>query len=286
MKSKRQMIGSILSMLLLFSLSQLAVRTQSPPEEPLKEPNIVFVGRVLQVGAVSFAGVPASPRTLRVRVDAIIEKPKAVSLTQGQEVTVEVKDPSGFREGVQATFYTEAWIFGKGLAVRELRHEIATMRLQPRAVSRKREEHAKNKKQLDDAELRARIQAADVVVVGRVTEVRPHTMAAVGAPSKTIVTEHDPAWREAVVRVDSGIKGVQANQEVVVRFPASLDVAWRDIPKFKEGQQGTFILRKDQLSGTSRAMHAGGQVDAYMAVSAQDVLSVQDAQRVRALAQQ
>src|SRR5438132_8013343 len=89
-----------------------------------KQSSIVFAGTVSQLGATSFAGVPKSAQTIVVRVDSVLKKPSAVSLKSGDNVTVEVKDPSAFRDGTQATFYTDGWIFGSGIAVKELGHEI------------------------------------------------------------------------------------------------------------------------------------------------------------------
>src|SRR5882672_9083092 len=89
-----------------------------------KQSSIVFAGTVSQLGATSFAGVPKSAQTLVVRVDTVLKKPSAVSLKKGDNVTVEGKDPSAFRDGTQGTFYTDGWIFGSGVAVRELGHEF------------------------------------------------------------------------------------------------------------------------------------------------------------------
>jgi len=40
----------------------------------------------------------------------LLEKPSAVSLKKGDNVTVEVKILRTFREGTKATFYTDGWI--------------------------------------------------------------------------------------------------------------------------------------------------------------------------------
>src|SRR3984893_232446 len=91
----------------------------------VKQSSITFVGTVSQLAATSFAGVPKSSQTIVVRVDSVLKKPAAVSLKKGDTVTVEVKDPAAFHEGMQATFYTEGWIFGSGVAVKELGHADA-----------------------------------------------------------------------------------------------------------------------------------------------------------------
>ena len=255
---------------------------QTSRTEMLKQSNIVFVGTVAKPGAVSFPGVPASARTMVVRVDEVIEKPPAVSMPRGANVTVEVKNPSLFREGVQATFYTQSWIFGAGLALREVGHELMAAQ-QPTGPATPRERVVQTREALNEAELRARVQAADIVVVGQVQEVRAPSVNARGTGEPPQAREHDPEWREAVIRVESAIKGVQANQDVVVKFPASRDIAWHQAPKFQQGQSGTFILKRDQASGVPRAMLAGRQVNTYTALTAGDVLPADAAARIRAL---
>src|SRR5207302_11410442 len=89
-----------------------------------RQSSIVFAGTVSQLGATSFAGVPKSAQTVVVHVDSVLKKPSAVSLKKGDNVTVELKDPSAFQQGTQATFYTEGWIFGSGVAVKEVGHEF------------------------------------------------------------------------------------------------------------------------------------------------------------------
>src|SRR6195256_1135025 len=90
----------------------------------VKQSSIIFAGTVSQVAATSFAGVPKSAQTIVVRVDSVLKKPAAVSLKKGDNVTVEVKDPAAFQQGTQATFYAEGWIFGSGVAVKELGHDF------------------------------------------------------------------------------------------------------------------------------------------------------------------
>src|SRR2546425_11881288 len=70
---------------------------------------------------------------------------------------------------------------------------------------------------------------------------------------------------------------------VVVRFPGSPDVAWVGTPKFAVGQEGTFLLHKDSTTGSPLSVIAGRSVPAYTALHKVDVLSKQDATRVRAM---
>ena len=277
-----RLFGSVLGVVVLLAVTTSSAQGQSPRAELLKKSSIVFVGTVERVGAVSFSGVPVSPRTVVVRVDAVLEKPASVSLAPGDRATVEVQDSALFRGGTQATFYADGWIFGEGVAVREVGHEPSPVAMRTAAPGQNASEVSQTRKQLSDDELRARIQAADMVMVGRVLSVRQATLAAAGDRPPRI-TEHDPTWQEAVIRVVSGLKGVQADQEVVVRFPGSLDVAWHGAPKFKVGQEGTFLLQKDRVTGTPKTILAGAPVDAYTALDAKDALPTDQADRVRRL---
>src|SRR5437867_10403651 len=90
----------------------------------VKQSDIIFIGTVTQVGAVAVPEVPASDRTVVVHVEQVLEKPAAVALGAGDSVTVQTAQPGSLKPGSQATFYTTGWIFGQGVAVREVGHEL------------------------------------------------------------------------------------------------------------------------------------------------------------------
>ena len=272
--------GLLLGLALLCGVS-VAACAQTPTAKLLSASDTVFVGTVVEVGAASFAGVPVSARTLIVAVETVLVKPPAIPLEPGGRVTVAVKDPTAFRRGTRATFFTTGWILGDGVALQEVGHEIAPAAA---AAEDARAALSRAQAQLADAELRARLEAADAVVVGRVIAVRPATMAAMGAAPAPI-SEHDPQWQEAVIAVETTIKGAAAEPEIVTRFPASMDIQWYAVPKLAEGQEGTFILSRDTSSGTPLALHGGVRVGAYTALETGDVLPRAAADRVRALLQ-
>src|SRR5881409_2512959 len=245
----------------------------------VKQSDIIFIGTVTQVHAVAVPEVPASDRTIVVRIDQVLEKPAAVALTPGDSVTVQTARPGSLKPGTQATFYTTGWVFGRGVAVREVGHEPGRS---PVVVADQQEAVKRARRDVNDAELRARIEKAAMVVAGRVEQVRPAELAAAPARPKRI-SEHDPDWQEAIIHVEDGIKGAQAGERVLVRFPGSPDVAWVGTPKFAVGQEGTFLLHKDSTTGSPLTMNAGRSVPAYTALHKVDVLSKQDATRVRAL---
>jgi len=245
----------------------------------VKQSDIIFIGTVTQVGAVAAPEVPASPRTVVVRIDNVLEKPAAVALAPGDSVTVETVQPGSLKPGIQATFYTTGWIFGRGVAVREVGHEPGRS---PVVVADQQAAVARARLEVNDADLKAHIQRAAMVVAGRVEQVRPAELTAAPTRPKRI-TEHDPQWQEAIIQVQDGIKGAHAGEQVVVRFPGSRDVAWVGAPRFSAGQEGTFLLHKDSTTGSPNAKIAGREVPAYTALHKVDVLSKQDAMRVRTL---
>jgi len=248
----------------------------------VKQSSIVFSGTVSHLAATSFADVPKSSQTIVVRVESVVKKPSAVSLKKGDNVTVEVKDPSAFQEGTQATFYTEGWMFGSGVAVKELGHEIGPPGSEAmKAAGAGEKGNPQGPEQVGDQELQKQLNAADFVVIGRVTDV--HRWAV--PKSKTYrVSEHDPDWHEAVVEIQSVLKGgkIKGNK-IVVRFPQRNDVAWVHTPKFQKNQQGIFCLNKDQVSGASTAKVGGKQVTAYTCLGHGDALPMSEEARVKAL---
>jgi hypothetical protein len=248
----------------------------------VKQSSIVFAGTVSQLGATSFAGVPKSAQTIVVRVDSVLKKPSAVSLKKGDNVTVEVKDPAAFHDGTQATFYTDGWIFGSGVAVKELGHEIGpSVGETTKAAGANEKAHGQDQ-EISDQELRDRLNSADFVVIGRVTEVRRWTVPKSATHYR--VSEHDPDWHEAVVEVQSVLKGGQVKgNKVVVRFPGRNDVAWVHSPKFAKNQQGIFCLNRDQTSSVSTEKVGGRQVTVYTCLGHGDSLPMSDAPRVRSL---
>ena len=249
----------------------------------VKQSSIIFAGTVRQVAATSFAGVPKSAQTIVVRVDSVLKKPAAVSLKNGDDVTVEVKDPAAFQDGTHATFYADGWIFGSGVAVKELGHEIGPSGATSGATGTAEKTAGQLQQEISDQNLQRRVATADYVVVGHITDVHPWTIPkSVAARYRT--SEHSANWHEAVLQIQSILKGPKVKRnKMIVRFPQSRDVAWVNAPKFDKGQQGIFILQKDQVSGEPTASLGGYTVDAYTCLKPGDWLPMTDEARVRSL---
>jgi hypothetical protein len=91
--------------------------------------------------------------------------------------------------------------------------------------------------------LQDRVMSGELVVAGRVSDVRPAPEDVRRGPH----TEHDPHWWEAVIQIESVLKGQINEQRVVILFPSSGDVMWKNAPKFHEGEKGIWVLRREKM---------------------------------------
>jgi hypothetical protein len=283
MNTSRFFLAGILLVGLLVSGASLLASGALPQATnqatPAKQSSITFVGTVSQVAATSLAAVPKSAQTIVVRVDSVLKKPAAVSLKKGDTVTVEVKDPAAFQEGTQATFYTEGWVFGSGVAVKELGHAAPPS---GGAAETGEKPVEQSPSEITDQGLQRQIAKADYVVTGRITDVHPWAVPKSAAP-RYRTSEHSANWQEAVLQVQSVFKGPKLKRNrIVLRFPQSRDVAWVSAPRFEPGQQGVFILQKEDVSGAP-ANSAAAKADVYTCLRPGDYLPMTDEARVRSL---
>lgn len=276
---------AIKTLTLTISFLVLGVRLPgSQSREWMKSSSIVFSATVESVASTSFEGAPASADSVVVRVDTVLTKPDSVVLKSGDRVTVGALDPSTLGPGTQAVFYTRGVIFGQGLFVQEVGHQLTgetatEAPATPQTISQMQEE-------IKDEQLLERMRAAEMVIEGEVTQVRPDSQPAGTVESPARISEHDPDWHEAIVEVTSALKGAEEGQQVVVRFPASRDIQWYFAPKFSEGETGVFILSSDQISGVETVSFQGTVLKTYTAMEAEDVQPASAADRLRRLLEQ
>jgi hypothetical protein len=221
----------------------------------------VFRGTVAQQASATFAEVPISDQTVVVRIDEVLDAPEALRDFAGQPVTVRLESGQTVEDGKDYVFHTDSWLYGAGLAV------IATS-VEPigaESVSRLRAEASSRPVE----KVRARADRADLVVTGQVKEVRQVE------PLPGKISEHDPDWQEAVIRVDQVVGGkasrtAAAGQDVVVRFAASRDVKWARAPKFPVGQEGVWMLGEKTQEHAALRAAAAVPSNHYLVLDPQD----------------
>jgi hypothetical protein len=222
----------------------------------------IFTGTVKQLRAASMPGVPVSDHTIVVHVDETLSAAQTLDNFTGQDVTVYLTKPGSVEVGQTWVFFTNGWLYGKGLAVQEVgRLGVKDDRVEGvggsdelrRALAELRQKEA-------DRALVARMASAPLVISGKVVSTRP-------APEgRRPTSEHDPDWWEATIEVSSTHKGTAPGNQITIKYPNSKDELWIDSPKFHEGAEGTWILRMNRAEkGTERM-----RIEGYTALSPLD----------------
>jgi hypothetical protein len=255
--------------------------TASTTETPTPEANFVFQGTIQRLNAATMSQVPVSNRTVVVRVDRLILAPDALTDYAGKEITVQLAAGDDVAVGQTFIFSTHGWIFGDGLAVQAVKLEPATTSAIA-AMSAHPDDHVRS---LQLRAARKEAEGADLIVSGRVSAIRvpareSQARISAMATGRTAerISEHAAIWQEAIVDVEAVHKGQHdARKQIVIKFPTSTDVRWRDAPKFHAGQEGVFLLHKTQLQAIPTAMAATPlEDDEYTSLNAEDFQSLDD----------
>lgn len=228
----------------------LAKETLAQLEQWAPESNFVFEGAVTRPAAApeSLAGTLPLERTALVRVEKVLLAPELLADQEGKELALVVAAPWKLKElgpATKATFFARIALVGRDLAADEVGRLTGPERLQlreslPRLV--------------EETWLKERLRGADLTVTAAVLAVRPFV-------SKELPegrSEHEPAWMEAVLRVQSvlgsssAVKAPGPGGTVTMLFPSSIDVAWASWPKPVQDQEGLFILRLGSGAGDEK----------------------------------
>lgn len=228
--------GFLLLWMLLWACGSAEPRDEETLDAWAKESQFAFDGIVLATEEVAKPGIPLPERAVAVRVEAVYEKPAGVRLHVSDVVWVQPKAGTSLGAGDRATFYASGWIYAESLLVREVGHETEGKDRQVRST-----DVGERRQKARDSLLRERMQTADAVVIGVVLSTEAAKVEDGGFES-----EHNPVWQDAIVEVDTGLKGARQGEKITVRFAASRDVAWFRAPKLEPNQRAVFLLRKDR----------------------------------------
>jgi hypothetical protein len=239
--------------------------TMSSTESLAEKSTVIFEGLVTQLHSTTIPEIPATDTMVVVRVEEIVHAPTNFPNLRGQQITVELAKPGAVREGEKSVFFTNGWVFGRQVAVREVGH--TPLPSQPAAFQ---EELSKWYAQQDTRLLERRLIQANVVIVGKVRKAQRSTQA-----SAHFISEHSPDWWEATIEVTSVERGELSQKPILVYFPNSSDVVWRSAPKFLAEQEGIWILHRQKIPG----LEPGG----HTALDPMDYQNIDQLERVRAL---
>jgi hypothetical protein len=238
-----------------------------------KEAAFIFRGEVLN--ATAARGMDLPPRGIVVRVLEVLYVKPTVAVRKGDLVVVQTVNPSLPSAGTRAVFYTNGWIYGRHLTVREVGQtaELTT------SSAETKQQIAQAKAEGEDDAIRERLSDAALVVAGTVKSVRAFEEAQKRSP----VSEHSADWWLAEVAVERTLKGEAPKSGLLIAFPTSRDVMWAESPKFKAGEQGVWILhRPKNLVG----LFENSQGPVYTAIYRRDFQTTKDIERVVRLLRQ
>lgn len=244
---------------------------------------LIFTGKVVALGS-NVGSVKPSDNPITVEVERVEsgndEALKKFGRLIGKQVTV-IVNPSfkagpKLKPGVSAVFFVNPLLYEKNMALTaEAVADTQTVKDLAKQLRAEIEEF--KKKPLNDA-----LKNADKVVSGIVVEVRPlpdEKLAQLQsvANGRYLYSEHSPRWREAVIRVQSMLKGSPAEKTIIVIFPSTDDRMWAEAPKCTVGQSGTWLLHIGaQLAGdrakillTPEQFH-GQSITAYTSLRPED----------------
>lgn len=203
----------------------------------VRQARFIFKGTIQKLNAATMSVVPVTDSTAIVKVEQVFQAPETLGDYTDQDITVQLGDPKGAKEGQQAVFFANSWLYGESIAV------VEVGRVAPEDLTRLRQQIADTKQSIADEELQSRIAGAELVVVGKVLKTNPAPEELRGGP----ITEHDPDWWEAITEVESVEKGELRQSPLVFLFSTSIDVKWYQAPKFHADQEGIWILRTGQV---------------------------------------
>ena len=258
-------IMKILSLAFLILLISLA-EGQSNLEDWMRQSSFVFQGTVLKTKATTMDIVPAAEDTYVVRLDEPLKTPNQLGDLKGKELTLRVKQPDTLKEGQTMIIFARGWLLGDGIALEGVGY------LPEKSFADMQKEIQQVEQSMTDQNLEKRISDADLVVAGKVTKIERLNETKMGR-----ISEHDPQWEEAIIKIDSVLKGDKALKTVTFRFPGNTDIAFVGVPKFKVDDQGIWILHATKEAKGERAY--------YTALDPLDFQPMSEIDRVRGLIQ-
>jgi hypothetical protein len=205
--------------------------------------SLIFSGTVQQRGASTVPAVPPNEKLFVVRVDRPLRVDPVLGDLRDKLITVAATAPEKLSPGQRAVFFTNSWIHGRGIAVREVEHIDAS----------EEDQVASAVAQIPEVHLKGRLASAELVVDAEITRI---------GPVEKRSTERNVAlWAVADLRVRRVLRGT-APQSTRVYFPTADWPPWTNAPRFKEHQRGVFILHTPARDRTlsEASLDVGGLV--------------------------
>ena len=198
----------------------------------IERSNFIFLGTVVKMDTSNIQA-HAVGRTAILKVNQVIDAPKPYFKMKDMEVTLQFAADTPHAAGDKQVFYTTAWYFGETLGLREIDNSLPK-----KFTSKLSAQIQKARSEVSDRILYARLDNATVVVKGTVLQANLDTANYLFSSS-----EHDPALRRAIIKVEENLKGDQSGTLDSVYYPTGNDIMWTYAPKITQGMDAIFVLR-------------------------------------------
>lgn len=254
----------------------------------------IFTGTVVKTKAGLIEKI-IPKNTAIFHVDHIIKAPAMFASLTGHEITVRFKKLPVLRKNKVLTVFANGWIFSDSIAVDAVGYTEETGKMEMASSVNSAMTTAAN------SVLKERIDSSELGVVGKVIKIEKAAMPdipfALSATRKkatsniptTQISEHDPNWHEATIKVDEVVKGAKNVKTVKLLFPKSDDVRWYKVAKYQVGQQGVWLLqgKKQNPKGIPPKILAAlpPEEDIFTALHSSDYLPLSELGKLKSLIQ-
>jgi len=197
--------------------------------------NFIFSGTIIKMNSSNIDVMIEGPSAI-VMVNEVIDAVSPYDQMKGKEITVLLASDKNREAGNKEVFYTMGWYYGKTLGVKEIPNN-----LKEEIQTGYRERIARERLNIQNDSLRAELKRAKLVVQGTVIETSIKD-----EKYPPFESEHDPAFRKAVIEIKEVIKGDLKEKRIDVYYSSSDDVMWSNSPKLMKNQEGIFLLHINQ----------------------------------------
>ena len=192
----------------------------------------IFEGTISKTDSSTMQNLRVDDPSAVVTVNEVLRVPQKLGNYTDRKITVLIKDP--VKDGERIIFFTEGLTFGRSLAVRELGRISSDNNIL-------RDLTIQKIKDIPARLFRHHVSVSELVVTGRVDAI----LSPPPDQDTQFISEHYPYWRVAKISIVSIEAGKYNKKTLLVPFPLSQDVMWRDRPKFALGQEGIWILHSN-----------------------------------------
>jgi hypothetical protein len=245
-----------LGVLLILQCLTLLVRANMSQQELdrlVDESALVFTGKMQQLGS-NVDSLNEKDGAMIVKVEEVkSSRPGALekfgsltntTLTVVADLLLGIEPP---QQDTTVVFFVNPLMYERNiavsaLAISEVPGKSDFFQRLSTAVQRKEERPLKNA-----------VASSDRIVIGTVKEIRAlpeaeSSQLGLFADGRDIRSEHSPRWKEALIQVQSVLKGEPDEKMVIVVFPSTDDRMWIDSPKFSVGQDGIWLLHDNEVA--------------------------------------